>query len=336
MPHRSPSRRAFAAVVALFLSLGAHAQLFRAYLDPAGLDSNPCTLAAPCRLLPAALAAVADGGEVWMLDSANYNVAPVGIVKSVTILAVPGAVGSVVASAGPAINITGAGVKVVLRNLMIVPLAGGGGQGGINMTAGGRLTVEKCLIANLPNSGISVGGAAIVRITDTTIRNNGLFGLYLHNGARATVTRATISGNTNYGVHLYGSIAGLTTTADIADSTLDGNNYGLLALSTNATARLKATVRDSRVVRNVSYGLAAQSDAGGVITLTASNNIVSNNVLGIVSSNAGSKVLAIGNTVSGNDGGLYNYSGIFNSTGDNAVRGNGVDGAGGIDPIATK
>jgi len=49
----------------------AHAQLFRAYLAIGGSDSNPGTLPAPCRLLPAALNAVADGGEVWMLDSAN-------------------------------------------------------------------------------------------------------------------------------------------------------------------------------------------------------------------------------------------------------------------------
>ena len=61
----------------------AQAQLFRAYLAADGLDSNPCTLPAPCRLLPAALAAVADGGEIWLLDSANYNTGTVSIAKSV-------------------------------------------------------------------------------------------------------------------------------------------------------------------------------------------------------------------------------------------------------------
>ncbi len=72
--------------------------LFRAYLSQNGSDTNPCTLPAPCRLLPAALAAVKDGGEIWMLDSANFNVGVVDIAKSVTILAVPGALGSVVAN----------------------------------------------------------------------------------------------------------------------------------------------------------------------------------------------------------------------------------------------
>jgi hypothetical protein len=80
--------------------------LFRAYLASDGSDASPCTLGAPCRLLPAALAAVADGGEIWMLDSANYNAGQVDVTKSVAILAIPGALGSVVATGGAnAINI---------------------------------------------------------------------------------------------------------------------------------------------------------------------------------------------------------------------------------------
>jgi hypothetical protein len=56
--------------------------------------------------MPAALAAVADGGQIWMLDSANYNTSPVVIAKSVSILAVPGAVGSLVAFPFAAVQIS--------------------------------------------------------------------------------------------------------------------------------------------------------------------------------------------------------------------------------------
>ena len=155
MTRRNVLRNAFVLVATLLLSVSANAQLFRAYLATTGNDANPCTLPAPCRLLPAALTAVANGGEIWILDSANYNTGPVNIAKSVTILAVPGVVGSVVAAGGNAINIGTAGVSVSLRNLVIAPLAGGGGTGGINMTAGAALTVENCFIANLPQSGLS-------------------------------------------------------------------------------------------------------------------------------------------------------------------------------------
>ena len=321
---------AFAFVAALFLSAAAHAQLFRAYLDPSGSDANPCTLAQPCRLLPAALTAVASGGEIWMLDSGNYNTGPVAVTKSVTILAVPGALGSVVALGGDAIVVATPGVKVALRNLVIVPFPGSGGTNGVNMTNGAVLTVENCLIANLPGSGISVNGSAIVRVTDTTIRDNGANGLLLGNGARGTVTRTTVSGNAQSGV-LVGGNAANTTTADIADSTIDGNDYGVFAFSGAAATVVKVSVRDSRAVNSVTTGLIAQSALGGAATLSASNNIVSNNgSTGIMAMSAGSKVWATGNTVSDNGTGLFNSSGSFESACNNAVRNNASNVAGAI------
>ncbi len=336
MTHRTILRSALAFVVTLLLSATAHAQLFRAYLAPSGNDMNACTLPAPCRLLPAALAAVTDGGEIWMLDSANYNTGPVNITKSVTILAIPGALGSVLATGGNAINIATAGVKVALRNLVIVPLPGGGGTGGISMTAGAGLTVENCLIAGLPGTGIFVDAAASVRVTNTTIRGNGIRGLDFRNGARATVTQATISGNADGGVIVYGTIASTTTTADIADSTLDGNYVGIIAWSQHASAVLNVSIRDSRVVQNSPFGVIAQSTYGASATLSVSNNIISNNGDGIRAVSAGSKVWASGNTISDNGTGLFNNTGLFESAGNNAVRNNNIDTLGTITVIPTQ
>ncbi len=336
MTYRTVLRSTFALIVMLFLSATAHAQLFRAYLAPSGNDANPCTLPQPCRLLPAALTAVADGGEIWMLDSGNYNTGPVNITKSVTILAVPGALGSVLAVGGlDAINIATAGVKVALRNLVIGPLLGGAAGEGIYMTNGASLTVENCLIANARH-GIYVNGASSVRITDTTIRGNGIHGLVIEDGARATVTRATISGNFNIGVHVSGIAASTITTADIADSTVDGNSSGVIALSTNATALIKVSVRDSRIVRNTNDGVAAESVASAPVTFSASNNIISNNSIGINVYAGGSKMWASSNTVSDNVYGFYNYFGLLESAGNNAVRNNGTDTYGTITLVAPK
>ena len=305
--------------------------LFRSYVSPNGSDSNPCTLAAPCRLLPAALTAVIDGGEIWMLGSANYNTAPVNIAKSVTILAVPGALGSVVATGGNAINIATPGVKVSLRNLVIVPFVGGGGTNGINMTAGASLTVENCLIANLPGTGITVNAAASVLVTDSTIRGNAAEGLYVLNGARATVTRATISGNGNAGVFVVGNSA-TTTTADIATSTVSANKHGIVSYSNIAGAAVKVSVRDSQAVGNSNNGMTAQSNGGGSATLSVSGNVISNNGIGVVSYLAGAQVLTSGNTVSDNGTGFYNDAGLLQSAGDNAVRNNANDVTGVISP----
>src|SRR3954470_1497815 len=108
-------RQYLPALAVVLFAIAAHAQSFRTYLSSAGSDSNPCTVAAPCRLLPAALNAVSSGGEIWMLDSANYNAGNVNIAKSVSIMAAPGAVGSIVAVGGvPAITINTPGVKVAL------------------------------------------------------------------------------------------------------------------------------------------------------------------------------------------------------------------------------
>jgi hypothetical protein len=326
-----------ALVVALLASATAHAQLFRAYLAPTGLDTNPCTLPAPCRLLPAALAAVAAGGEIWMLDSANYNTAPVAIAKSVTILAVPGAEGSVVATGGNAIDIGTAGVEVVLRNLVIGPLPGAGGQRGINLTAGAGLTVEDCLIANLPAEGIVVGGAASLRLTNTTIRNNGNVGLSVVDGAQAIVTRALINGNSNSGIQVSGTVAG-TARVDIADSTMDGNAQGITVNSQAASAVLRVSVRDSQIVRNANGGVVAISTSGASVTVSASRNIVSHNVTGIASNLAGAKVWASANTVTENSGdGLFNNNfGAFESAGDNSIHDNGANTSGPITVVPLK
>jgi parallel beta-helix repeat protein len=275
-----------------------------------------------------------------LLDSANYNSTTVNVTKSVTILAVPGALGSVVATGGPAINVATAGVKLALRNLVIVPLPGGGGTGGIVMTNGAKLTVENCLIANMPGDGINVDGSIVVRVTDTTIRDNGGAGMWVKNGASTTVTRATISGNGYFGVYAYGiSGSPTTTTTHIADSTLDGNYRGFGSTSVNSSAVTIASVKDSRIVRNSDYGVIVESDAGAATSLSASNNIVANNgTNGFWAYGTGTKVWASGNTVSDNSVGFLNQANgsVFESAGNNAVRNNGTDTSGTITVISTK
>jgi hypothetical protein len=330
-----PACRTVALALLLQLSCVAQAQIFRAYLASDGNDANPCTLAQPCRLLPAALAAVVSGGEIWMLDSANYNNAPVNMTKSVTILAIPGAVGSLVATAGNAMNINGAGYKVVLRNLVIVPLPGTGGVDGIHMLAGAALTVENCVIGNMPNSSIYVEAPAAVRIIDTTIRGNADIGVFLRGGARATIARSAIGGNGNAGIEVWGS-PGTTTTADITDSIIDDNTNGVFVYSTDAFAVVKVSVRDSQMVRNSVNGAVAYSYGGAAVTLSVSNSIVSNNGNGIATITTATRAWASGNTVSDNGFGLLQNQGVFESAGNNAVRNNGTDTAGIITVIPTK
>ncbi len=336
MNARSILRIAGGFALALVLSAAAQAQLFRAYLAIGGNDANPCTLPQPCRLLPAALAAVASGGEIWLLDSANYNTATVNVTKSVKILAVPGAVGSVVATGGPAISVATAGVDVALRNLVIVPLPGAGGTYGVHMTAGNSLTVEQCLLSGLSSDGIRVVGAGVLKVVDTAIRVSG-DGIALYDGARGTVTRAVISASGHAGVHAIGSAAGTTTTVSIADSTLEGNLLGAVAWSMNATATVKLALSGSQLDRN-GEGVGAVSQNDGPASAVVSGNVVTHSgTYAVFSYNPAARVWASGNTIAANNYGISSLNGgVFESAGNNAVRNNATDQFGTVTVVPMK
>lgn len=193
----SALRRAlFVSGIAAFgIASTAHAALFRSYLRSDG-GGTLCTLQAPCRLLDAALAAVQDGGEIWMLDSANFNTAPVSINKSVKIFAIPGALGSVVGINGDAIVINTAG-DVTLRNLQILDFTGG--VNGINVQNAAAVHVEKTSIDGFStdaSSCIHVDSSNTVRlyVDDSFLRHcrNGLF----VNGANVANHTSVILDNT--------------------------------------------------------------------------------------------------------------------------------------------
>ena len=313
------------AVATPFISLQAQA-VQRTHVSAAfGSDANTatnCAAAAPCRFFTAAMSVTNPNGEVIVLDSGGYGA--VTITQSVALIAPTGVYAGISVFPGAdGVTIATAGVNVVLRGLSI---NGQGGNNGINMTAGNSLTIENCVISNLTQNGILVNAATNVNITDTIVRRNGSNGITLQNGVKATITRAVVSGNVNNpGIYLYGNTPS-TSTVDIADSTVDGNSYGIYALSNVSTAILKLSVRDSRIVRNSNYGLVAQSTTGAAASLTASNNMVSNNGFGLAASGAGAKVISTGNTVTGNtQAGFYNNSGVFESAGNNTVRDNGAN-----------
>jgi hypothetical protein len=231
--------------------------IFRAYLSGTGNDANPCTLQLPCRLLPAALAAVQQGGEVWMLDSANYNTAPVGITKSVTILAIPGELGSVVGNGGDALDISTASVTVVLRNLNIQNLTAG--SSGVNITNGSRVTLQGCNVTGFQD-GVYVSAANTkVEVLDSVVRDNGN-GVSVRNGT-VVISRSHIDQN-GYGVSASPIAAGVTATAHIYDSTASQNSQtGVSSSANQGTARIYAerTVASN----NVLDGFQSATGGGG-------------------------------------------------------------------------
>ncbi len=266
--------RGIVALLAMLSCSAAQALSFRAYLSVDGSDSNPCSVQLPCRLLPAALNAIVDGGEVWILDSANYNTGPVTIGKSASILAVPGAVGSVVALGGPALSITASGLTVALRNLVIVPFPASGGTDGVNMTGASTLTIENSLTANLPGNGVSVTGAGKLKITHTIIRNNGGFAVQLLNGAAAEISGTQMLANA-VGVVAQSTTA-TTTTASVTDSVISGGNVGVNAFTSFAGAVARVFVTRC-TIDGTGFALASQTTGVGTASVAVSYSMITNN-----------------------------------------------------------
>jgi len=293
MQSHTALRSAIALSAFFACSTAAQAQLFRAYLASDGSDANPCTLAAPCRLLPAALAAVTSSGEIWMLDSANYNSATVTIGKSVSILAVPGAVGSVVAIGGPAISITAPGLAIALRNLVIVPLPGGGATFGVHMTGASSLTIDGSLIANLPSFGVyAVGAGARVAITNSVIRNVGEYAVQVQNGAFADVSGTKMLNNIG-GVSTRSDTV-TTTKATVSDSIISGYTYGVNSFVTIAGGIARVFVTRC-TIQGTTYPLLSETTGVGTAALTFSNSMITNNLYAWFQNGIGSSIYSLGN-----------------------------------------
>lgn len=293
-------------VIALVLapSCASATGLFRAYVSSTGSDANDCTLPHPCRLLPKAISAIAAGGEIWMLDSANYNTSQVNVDRSVTILAVPGAIGSVVATnGGDAIFVGTPGIKVALRNLVIVRL--GTGNDGVGIDQAAELDVEDCEISNMSSSGIAAfDAAARVRVTSTRLRGNNN-GIYARGAVVVSLDHILANGNTTAGVY-----ADTGATVNVANSDFNQNGKGLYAIGamlaidrshgdSNATAGVhvdtssNVTISESRFANNGTYGVLAQASPGGafITSVSAIRNTVSGGSAGFrVSALAGSSV----------------------------------------------
>jgi hypothetical protein len=286
--------RALLVIASIVFAQVTHAQVFRSYLSINGSDANPCSVAAPCRLLPAALAAVADGGEIWILDSANFNSGMVTIAKNVAISSVPGQIGSVVAvNGGSAITITGA-VTVTFRNMAITSNAANPGDTGIAVAAGATLVVDSCTVSNLPNSGISGPSGAVIHVRNSTIRGGGAWGIAVGGGSTLDVTRSALIGNNGAGV-MAESASNSTTTVSVTDSTVSGNGpgtsgTGIYASSNAAQAKVNVYVTRSAIARN-GIGLLAVSATGSAASIAISNSIVSGNDAGFMHYGAGTTTI---------------------------------------------
>jgi hypothetical protein len=241
-----------AAVVALAAATltGAQglAQNTRSFVSGQGLDTNPCTRAAPCRTLQVAHNATSPKGEIAILDSAGYG--PLTISKAISIVNPGGVEAGITPQGASAITVAVAlSDTVSLRGLT---LEGAGSQfPGIFFQAGYRLEIINCVVRDFL-TGLSAGGAdsLSIYIANTTFADNGQAGISVETfGGGATIIAANNvkAINNPYGIKALASDASSPIEIFVSDSHIDNNmTAGLLVIGANAVMR-KTTVNQTPI-----------------------------------------------------------------------------------------
>jgi hypothetical protein len=327
--------RGLALLLALCSASGVHAGLFSSYLSLGGNDANPCTLQQPCRLLPAALAAVNGGGEIWMLDSANFNTGPVNVTKSVTILAVPGALGSVVASGGDALVVNGSGIKVALRKHVLLNFSAG--ANGINLSQGAELTVEECEIYGMSGDGIFAHApGSTLSVKNTVVRDNANSGIEISGTVTATLTHVQMLANSVAGVAARSGAKVTVSDSVLANHDASGNSAGVLVSGGGGT-QTQVVVERSVLNANTNGALAQTSSAGDNVQIALSHDAITHNVLGYGASGVASSVIAAvldDDTITHNTTGVNIGFGVVSTRQNSTFLFNGADvGGGALTPL---
>jgi hypothetical protein len=284
-------------LVATVASSGASAGLAnRTFVSGTGSDSNPCSLAAPCRSFAGALAQTAAGGEIAVLDTAGYG--QVTIAKAISIVNEEGVEAGVTATSGDGITINAGPADVV--NLRGLTLVGAGGTQGIAFNSGGALNIQNCVIRGFTSG----EGLHLVPTASADIN----------------ISNTIVSGN-NFGINLEPSGTSLTVTASFEQvQAIHNGNDGINVDGQGMTGgSLRAIAADSLASGNAASGFVGDSMAGKAATVfTLANSKATNNATGVTS--LGSAAIFLnGSTISGNSVDGFFAGGPINSYGNNAI-----------------
>jgi hypothetical protein len=302
---RLAARCALLAAVLFLPASFAQAGLFRAYLASYGNDANPCTLGAPCRLLPAALAAVSAGGEIWIMDSANFNTATVAIDQDVSIQTVPGYIGSIVSTGGSAAIAASTRIKLKLRNVAIVDNVNSPGMDGLLMTGGGTLEIEDSLFS-VPGVAVRVDGGVILSMHRSVVRD-GDTGIDVRGSSSADISQTKFSNLTGDGVIAFSTVSGLTARAAVNDCHFGNVRIGAYAFGFVSGATAKVSVMRS-TFSNGFYGVASFANTGSTAILSIGYSSISGMATAAFSTGvSGSTTQSLGNNVVTNNASNGSY-----------------------------
>ena len=229
---------AAAVVAAGFLAPAASAATFRTAVSVSGVDTNPCTPAAPCRTISYALTQTSPGGEMFILSSGGYG--PFTVTQAVTITAPSGIIAAVSAPSGNAITVTAGLTDLVILNGFLLDGLAGSGTNGVQVNSAGSVSIGESSITGFSGQGINfvpnVGtGSATLIVSSSTIFSN----------TAGSVMFAPVGGTAGQNVgRAFFRATGFVTSPAVFDAT-------------NALGPVSAQIHDSRIRNNPGNGIVA-------------------------------------------------------------------------------
>jgi hypothetical protein len=277
-------------VAALATVLPAQAgALTRTFVSSTGVDTNPCTIAAPCASFAAAYAAVAANGIVAALDPGKYG--PLTITTGVTING-NGWSAITAPASGTGITVTAGTANVALIGLEIDGAQAG--YNGIVVNSAGSLTVTNCTLQNFVNGagfagiGIAIeptGGAVQFAITNTKVLNN-----------------------QNIGIAYYPPSGSATADGVIDHVVATGNFDGIYVNTASTSGAAVIAISNSIASNNANDGIVLENNsAGPSLTVSIDNVSAAGNFQGIFANNT-TNVLLGRSVITGNSDGIENVT----------------------------
>jgi hypothetical protein len=278
--------------------------LTRTFVSSAGVDSNPCTIAAPCASFAHAYTLTQSKGIIAALDPGKYG--PLTITYPVTINGNGWAAITGTAN-GNGITINAGSGNVILTGLEVD--GAGAAYNGIVFNSGSSLTVSNCIVKDFVGSNGTSGNGIMIAPTSGTID--------------FTIVNTTALNNGSAGIHYLPASGSSAAAIGAIDHVTAANNAIGMAVDLSAASAGSAAVTISNSIANNNTGEGiVTASATGTVTVTVDRDEVSSNGTG-VSVGANTTVLLSRSVIATNSAYGISNSGTAASSQDNRISGNG-------------
>jgi hypothetical protein len=277
--------------------------LTRTFVSSLGVDTNPCTITAPCATFAHAYTLTQSKGIIAALNPGKYG--PLTITYPVTVngngwAAITGT------AQGNGITINAGSGNVILTGLEVD--GAGAAYNGVVFNSGSSLTVSNCIVKDFISSNGTSGNGIMIAPTTGTID--------------FTIVNTVALNNGSAGVHYLPASGSATATGAIDHVTAANNAIGMAVdLSAASGGSAAVTISNSVANNNTANGIVTAS-AVGTVTVTADRDEISSNGTG-VGVGASTTVLLSRSVIAKNLTYGISNSGTAASSRDNRISGNG-------------